>query len=211
MVQAYFLTHVDEKLALVDTSQKIKPIVIDFIADKKLYDRQPQRLKHTLARALRINKQNSLKIIDMTAGFGADAFVLAYLGANVTLCERNALLHQLLDDALQRLRQAYPHYQINLVHADACQFLKTNGATFDAAYIDPMFQDINENALPKAKAQVLRDLIGKTTDDSDLLKSALACHIKRIVVKRPIKSDFLAQLKPHHQIMDKNVRFDVYC
>src|SRR5581483_4598494 len=43
-----------------------------------------------------------LTIIDATAGLGQDAFVLACLGCQVTLIERNPAIADLLADALQR-------------------------------------------------------------------------------------------------------------
>ena len=54
-----------------------------------------------LPKAVGLKKGNTPDIIDATAGLGRDAFLLASLGANVTLIERSKQMHALLDSALK--------------------------------------------------------------------------------------------------------------
>ena len=43
-------------------------------------------------------------VVDATAGLGRDAFLLASLGAKVTLIERSPDMHRLLEEGLTRAR-----------------------------------------------------------------------------------------------------------
>ena len=52
-----------------------------------------------LARAAGFARGSVPTIVDATAGLGRDAFLLATLGAQVTLLERSAEVHDLLRDA----------------------------------------------------------------------------------------------------------------
>ena len=58
--------------------------------------------KDALARAAGFGKGIVPTIVDATAGLGRDAFMLACLGAQVTLLERSPEVHGLLRDALAR-------------------------------------------------------------------------------------------------------------
>ena len=49
-----------------------------------------------LARAVGFKGSKTINIVDTTAGLGKDAFVLASLGAKVTLIERSKHMHELL-------------------------------------------------------------------------------------------------------------------
>ena len=51
-----------------------------------------------LAKAVGMKSNKNRNIIDATAGLGYDAFILASLGANVTLIERSEKIHKLLQD-----------------------------------------------------------------------------------------------------------------
>ena len=45
-------------------------------------------------------------IVDATAGLGRDAFLLASLGAKVTLIERSPMMYELLKEGMERARAA---------------------------------------------------------------------------------------------------------
>src|SRR3546814_2367692 len=63
-----------------------------------------------LARAIGLHKYKDLSVLDATAGLGRDGFVLAALGAQVTMVERQELLAALLFDAHVRAL-AHSHWQ----------------------------------------------------------------------------------------------------
>ena len=53
-----------------------------------------------LAKAVGMKSNKNRTIVDATAGLGYDAFILASLGANVTLIERSKIMHDLLQDGI---------------------------------------------------------------------------------------------------------------
>ena len=53
-----------------------------------------------LAKAVGMKANKNRTIVDATAGLGYDAFILASLGANVTLIERSEIMHKLVADAM---------------------------------------------------------------------------------------------------------------
>ena len=57
-----------------------------------------------LAKAVGFNFNKNRSIIDATAGLGYDAFILASLGANVTLIERSEKIYDLLKAAISEAK-----------------------------------------------------------------------------------------------------------
>ncbi len=55
-----------------------------------------------LGKAVGRGKKSLLRILDATAGLGRDAFVLADLGCEVDLCEREPVVVELLRSGLDR-------------------------------------------------------------------------------------------------------------
>ena len=53
-----------------------------------------------LAKAVGMKFNKNRTVVDATAGLGYDAFILASLGANVTLIERSEIIYDLLGKAL---------------------------------------------------------------------------------------------------------------
>ncbi|MDE2148925.1 MAG: class I SAM-dependent methyltransferase [Gammaproteobacteria bacterium] len=165
-----------------------------------------------LARALGLQRRRGARIADLTAGLGRDGFVLAALGARVTMIERQPLIHALLADALARaltdpaLRAAAA--RVELIHADARDWLAAAPAP-DAVYLDPMYPDHGRSALPAGELQWLRRACGDDADAGALLAPALAAAA-RVVVKRPRRAPPLAGVKPQACIRTAQVRFDLY-
>ena len=58
-----------------------------------------------LAKAMGLRAGKTPKIVDATAGLGRDSFLLASLGAEVTMIERSDVMHGLLQDGMARARQ----------------------------------------------------------------------------------------------------------
>lgn len=58
-----------------------------------------------LPKAMGLRAGKTPTVIDATAGLGRDAFLLASLGADVTLIERSPKMHALLEDAMARATQ----------------------------------------------------------------------------------------------------------
>lgn len=189
---------------------------IDFLSGKLAYRlRHARHQKQLLAKAIGLQARPSIKVLDLTAGLGQDGFILAQLGFSVTLLERSPIISMLLNDALQRALKHinYAHITIQLITIDAAHYLqhiKPRMQLPDIIYLDPMYPPANKSALAKKEMRILREIVGHDPDAETLFPLALACAKKRVIVKRPRLAAFFAKQKPHHSIMGKQHRFDVY-
>ena len=173
--------------------------------------------KQLLAKAVGLQKQPNLQVLDGTAGLGRDGYTLAALGASVTLVERTPALVRLLRDAQARAladetRRAIAE-RLQVIEAVTHEWLARSaaeGRQWDVVYVDPMYPEDGKSALPSKEMQVLRDLTGGDADADGLLDPALACARQRVVVKRPAKAPWLAGRKPSLEYAGTQARFDVY-
>jgi 16S rRNA (guanine1516-N2)-methyltransferase len=167
-----------------------------------------------LRRATGIGAGKIPSIIDATAGLGRDAFLLASLGAHVTLIERSVEVHALLRDAHERASAVGAKCRetidrMTLLHGDAKDLLP--GLTAEVVLVDPMHPPRKNSALVKKEMRCLRELVGADPDAEELMMVALACAKKRVVLKWPLHGDPLPGLpKPSHQIRGKTIRYDVF-
>ena len=167
-----------------------------------------------LAKAMGLRRGKTPKIIDATAGLGRDAFLLASLGAHVTLIERSAQMHALLSDGMARAQDEGGEFaeiiaRMTLLHGDARALLpELNG---EAILIDPMHPPRKNSALVKRELRQVREIVGTDEDAADLLRVALASASKRVVLKWPAKADPIEGVQPcSHQILGKSTRYDVF-
>lgn len=154
------------------------------------------------------------KILDTTAGQGRDSFILASLGCNITLLERNKVIYLLLKNAVDNAKNNDELKNIvknmTIINQDSVEFLENNNDFFDVIYVDPMFPKSNKSRLVKKDMQIFREIVGNDLDSSKILDSALKSNTKRVVVKRMNKSNFLDNKKPNFSIKGTSIRFDVY-
>ena len=176
----------------------------------------------TLSRANGISANFKPLIADLTAGLGADGFVLASLGAQVVLVERHPAVAELLRDGLLRLRlhleqhedaslQAI-HSRLALQHLDGKNWLQglTEKERPDVIYLDPMFPERRKTAKVKKAMAVFQGLLGDDDDADELLGAALDRARYRVVVKRPRRAPPLQGRSPAFSIEGKTTRFDIY-
>lgn len=166
-----------------------------------------------LARAVGLKGNAPLTVTDATAGLGQDAFVLASLGAEVTLLERSGVVGALLADALRRAR-ADPETadiagRMTLHVGDAAALLGTLPAPA-VVYLDPMYPHRTKSALPKKEMRLFRLLVGNDDDAGTLLTAARRAALQRVVVKRPAGAPFLGDARPDGRLESKNTRYDLY-
>ncbi|SFE40164.1 16S rRNA (guanine1516-N2)-methyltransferase [Sulfitobacter brevis] len=153
-------------------------------------------------------------IIDATAGLGRDAFLLASLGAQVTLIERSEKMHALLAQGMERAAQEDgPLREIidrmTLLKGDAKDLLPT--LTAEAILIDPMHPPRKNSALVKLELRQVREIVGDDEDAADLVRLALGLARNRVVLKWPAKADPMVGIRPcTHQICGKSTRYDVF-
>ena len=153
-------------------------------------------------------------IIDATAGLGRDAFLLASLGATVTMIERSTDMHALLLDGMARALDAGGLTaeiisRMTLIHGDAIQLLPSLSP--EIVLVDPMHPPRNKSALVKAEMRQIRAIVGIDDDQTRLMQTALAHASRRVVLKWPAKAAPMADIPPaSHQIIGKSVRYDVF-
>ena len=191
------------------------PLICDFVGGSVGH-----RLKfgggrgQALPKAAGFSKGRTPTVIDATAGLGRDAFLLASLGAQVTLIERSEAMHALLVDGIERAREAGGIHQeiasrMTLILGDARDLLRKMSA--EVVVVDPMHPDRNKSALVKKEMRQIRDLVGTDPDSEELVLAALQSATKRVVLKWPAKAHSLPALpKASHQIMGKTTRYDVF-
>lgn len=167
-----------------------------------------------LPKAAGLTKGRTPQIVDATAGFGRDAFLLASLGAEVTLIERSPEVHAMLEEGMKRAREADERIaeiisRMTLLFGDAKALLKDMSP--EVVVVDPMHPARKTTALVKKEMRVLRSYVGADPDAEELMKAALSVATKRVVLKWPVKADPLENIrKPSHQIIGKSTRYDVF-
>jgi 16S rRNA (guanine1516-N2)-methyltransferase len=195
-----------------------KGFAVDFVAGRAAHRRRFGGGRgQPLARAVGLKGGANPRVVDATAGLGRDAFVLACLGAQVTLIERAPVLAALLEDGLQRAARdpelaAIVTAHMRLVHDNAIHWLShcEEAQRPEVVYLDPMYPHRTKSALVKKEMRALRALVGDDEDADQLLTAALACAKKRVVVKRPKGAPPLAGPRPGSCVESKNTRYDLY-
>ncbi|MGE3165293.1 MAG: class I SAM-dependent methyltransferase [Planctomycetota bacterium] len=154
-------------------------------------------------------------VLDATAGWGQDAFLLACLGYSVVSLERSRVVHALLEDGRSRALEdprlaTIVGERLRFEHGDARAWIEQSQSSVDAIYLDPMFPPKRKrSALPSKEVQLLRRLVGDDPDSVQLAGLARARCEDRLVVKRPHHA---APLLPAPTVTysGKLVRYDVY-
>ncbi len=154
------------------------------------------------------------RVVDATAGLGRDAFLLAALGAEVTLIERAPAVHAALAAALDRARAAGPALaavvgRMTLRLGDSRDLLP--GLAPEVVLVDPMHPPRGNTALVRQPMRDLRSVVGADPDAAALMRVALASASRRVVLKWPRLAPPLAGLPAaSFRIIGKTVRYDVF-
>lgn len=213
-----FLIIEEGRLGLADpTWPKVLPVMVDFVTGSAAHRRQfGGGVGQAVAKAVALNKRKDLSIWDATAGLGRDAFVMASLGANVTLFERHPVVRLLLEDGLSRLSlSGDPELQaiasrLTLAGVSIQGFSFDDSTRPDVVYLDPMFPERGKKAKVKKDMSLFHTLVGADEDADALLAPALEAAVYRVVVKRSKSAPELAGTKPVTALLGKSSRFDIY-
>lgn len=209
-----YLFITESYLKLKPTSMQVPgSIYVDFLKGtlehRRLFGGGRSQL---IARAVGLKSNINPTVLDLTAGLGRDAFVLANLGCDVTMLERHPIIAALLKDGLERAQTVewFRALKLKLIEIDAQCYLSTLEKSFDVIYLDPMYPIGKKSALVKKEMRLLRDIVGADEDAVQLLSLALKKAKHRVVVKRPrLASSFDTQM-PDITHIGKSSRFDVY-
>ncbi len=216
----FILAYTPEGLQLLhmplNAKKSTRLLFVDFVHGKNGFRlAQNCTIKQPIARAVGVKPGFRPTILDGTAGLGADAFVLASLDCEVTMCERSPIIGELLKDGLYRAAmeertKEIVEKRLRLIQRDTLEYLRQDTSTFHTIYLDPMYPHSNQSALNKQTLRVIRSLVGSDSDGAALLETAREKAINRVVVKRPLRAPLLSDALPSHVIEMKNSRFDIY-
>jgi len=213
----YSLQMKNQRLQLIDQDEPgIAPVVIDFVSGKTAYRRKYGHAGgEAISKAVGIKKGHRPNIVDATAGWGRDAFVLTTMGCRVHMIERSEIIAKLLADGLRRAEQdekigGLIKDKLSLTYGESRKELLQTPFEPEVIYLDPMFPQKEKSALVKKEMRVLQEVVGQDADADALLNLALTIATTRVVVKRPAYANFLAGIKPQTSIKTKKHRFDIY-
>lgn len=211
----FFLIDQNGKKALVSRKHpEFKPFFIDFLSGNYFHIFQKGiSKKDPLARALGI-KSEALKILDLTAGWLKDTWMMLVLGCKVTSCEKNPIVYELVQSALDQAKNFGDYKEIfsrlTFLQEDSEKFIdKNNLSDWDVIFLDPMFPEKNKTALSGKEMQILQDLISTEDHGEALLAKVLQNKAKRTIIKRPRHSHDLVH-GVTFRTEGKASRFDVY-
>ncbi len=211
----FYLCYTETGLSLNANDARVSGAVVVDFDSKKLTRRAGDGLRQqNLIKAVGLKKRQTLRVLDATAGLGSDGFLLARAGCEVRLLERNAVVHSLLEDGMQRglkgsaaTRDAVSRMQ--LTRADFVQ-AAAQLDSYQVIVIDPMYPLRPKSAKSKQSMQLLQRLLGETADAPGILQLALHKATERVVVKRAKQSPSYTGLSPDVSFKGSSSRFDVY-
>lgn len=167
-----------------------------------------------IAKAMGLRAGKTPMIVDATAGLGRDSFLLASLGAQVTLIERSEKMHELLVQGMNRAAKEGGQMReiigrMTLLKGDALDIIPDLAG--EAILIDPMHPERKKSALVKQDLRQVREIVGSDDDAADLVRLAIKHARKRVVLKWPAKAAPIEGVKKcTHQIIGKTTRYDVF-
>lgn len=193
------------------------PVQVNFTGGKNAHRRRfGGGRSQPLAKAIGLKPGFNPIVIDATAGWARDAFVLASLGCQITLLEQQPLLATLIEDGLKRAADdmdiAAIAAHMSLLNVNAVDYLTAlpENKWPDVIYLDPMYPSRDKSALVKKDMQILHQLVGNDETGEALLNVARQRARKRIVVKRPKGAPLLNSVQPVADVTSKNTRYDIY-
>lgn len=216
LMQSYQLNYSENHLprlhlslsGLVLLDQQAKSIVLDWNEKQWRQRATGQRGQDPLVKVSHAGQ--GVTILDLTAGWGRDALVMANAGGQLTLLEKNPYMALLLKQAHQNLEDAHLKQCIDIHFIDAhiyLQQLKPENYP-EVIFIDPMHPQRQKKALVKKHLQVLQQFLLPNDDVKELIQLAMQKCNKRVVVKWPVKEQAL--MPADFSVCGKTIRFDVY-
>lgn len=216
--QAALLQYTAQGLQLQQTAIKKRPgpVWVDFVGGAVAHRRKfGGGTGQMITKAVGIKGGTRPRVVDVTAGLGRDAFVIATQGCEVTLLERSPVIHALLEDGLQRAAYdadvADITERMTLLPADSINWLKQAAEqSQQVLYLDPMYPHSEKSAQVKKEMSLFQAVVGEDNDDAALLEAAWSAAEYRVVVKRPRKAPAIEGLPFSYQLLGKSTRYDIY-
>ena len=207
-LENFELIQEEDGLYVVDPSGL--QFTIDFDENKNDYARKNKQGGQELLIKALSGEKKFRNVLDLSAGLAIDAVFLSQCGFQVTALERNPVLYFLLTQALEKTERS-DLAELRFISSDSRSFLENLSPDhfYQVAYFDPMFPDQKKSALPRKEMQIFKKLVGADEDSQDVLKLVLQKNFQRVIVKRPLKSEFLLP-GVIHSFKGTTVRYDLY-
>ncbi len=194
-----------DKIYLINNNYKdpVK-IIVDF-NEKKFLEKINIRLKDNHDVFKRIFSIKNSTILDGTAGFGRDGYLLDSMNHNVTMLDNSPIVSLLLKNALKRCGGK----SIKLFYGNTYDFLKNSEKRYNYIYLDFMFNKVKNTSLSSKNDETLKLISFKENDKNKIIEIARKNAIDKVVVKEPVNSTSVL-LKPNHIIKTKLISYNIY-
>lgn len=190
------------------------PVYVDFVGGALGHRLKFGGRRQLIGRAVGVIPKETLNVLDVTAGLGRDAYILANMGCDVTMIERSPVVTALLEDGLVHAMKTsgFSKLKLRLIKADATHYLQqlTQDNYPDIVYLDPMFPPLKKSAAVKKEMRVLKQVVGEDENSAELFSFARRVARKRVVVKRHRHAPTIDKVRPDLVFAGKSSRFDVY-
>jgi len=201
-LQLHFLK---DQIYLINSKYKdpVK-IYIDF-NDPKFIEKNNQRLRDRKDVFWKIFSQNNSTILDCTAGFGRDGFLLDSMGHDVTMIENSPIVAMLLKNALRRS----DNINIQFFFGNAFDYMKHSKQKYDYIYIDFMFDKLKNKSLSSKNDETLKMISFNDNDKNKIIQLAQCISNKKVIVKEP-RNTVSDILKPNYIVKTKLLKYNIY-
>ncbi|MED5274933.1 MAG: class I SAM-dependent methyltransferase [Pseudomonadota bacterium] len=159
----------------------------------------------------KIFKKKGSTILDCTAGFGRDSYILAKLGFDVTMIEKNPIATLMLNNGIKNLLSETDIYKrLKLIHGDSYEYLKLSDKQYDYIYIDFMFEKLKNTTLASKDDETLKLISRDKENRIRLLNIAKIKCRERVVVKNHIHNSSIIGVTPDYQIKTKLINYHIF-
>ena len=202
---------------MADEKEKLE-VKVNFESPSLTFRIADKLSQQPIAKAIGARRGSEFKILDTTAGLGTDAFLLASLGCQITLLERNSIVHALLNDGIQRARGSSDSSIVATIRRMELQLAEFGNGfrpaqKYNVVYLDPMFPSRRKSARVKKGMYLLQEILerglGEEPENALLTQARQLAH-QRVVIKRSKGAPYYANQAPTHSYTGRTSRFDVY-
>lgn len=213
VIEQDLLLHIeDTDITVCCNINKQKTCFSHSFIEPRLLSRAKQK-NQSLLKACNNKRRELVSVVDLTAGWGKDSFILATHDQQVTMVEQNPFVFQCLDYLLKIAKNDQNDdlfERLNVINQNSLDFLSHHDqAAADCLYLDPMFPAHKSTAKPAKDLQILQ-ILTINRDIEPIFDLALEKAGNRVVIKRPLHAPSLSDRKPDMVYREKTIRFDVY-
>ena len=159
----------------------------------------------------KIFKKKGATVLDCTAGFGRDSYILAKYGFSVTMIEKNPITTLLLNNSIGKLLGGTEVYnRLKLIHGDSYDYLKLCDKQYDYIYIDFMFNKLKNSPLSSKNDETLKLISDDKENRMKLLNLAKKKCKDKVIIKNYKYSPSITGITPDYQIKTKLLNYYIF-